>query len=362
MASNGVIPPDAILNPYTPLAFLPPDVANQYQARCYVYVATLAAYSWDWLMSIPEEYRAVRQVGFSPPNIAYFVSRFGTLGSCVACTIFKVGSIDNCAALKYVEGIFFEISVPATSLLFFFRVKAVYNNSKIITLFFGILWLAIAGLSILIMLGITGDRIPYTRRCREGLAHNFTTVPIMLTAVNDTLIFFAISYRMVSISMAGSTWRAQANSFFRGDGLHHLSKSLLQSGQVYYFATIGAAIASTALILSPRVPGELHPLLGTAYFALASAMACRVFRAVLLGIIKGPEARADLAEISSVIRSTTGFQHDGDDVTTPRRDKSWSPKLKTKVEVEMNTRSASHDEYTFWDRNLKGDEGVSRLV
>ena len=93
MASNGVIPPDAILNPYTPLAFLPPDVANQYQARCYVYVATLAvslvryytaslshivnvqAYSWDWLMSIPEEYRAVRQVGFSPPNIAYFVSR-----------------------------------------------------------------------------------------------------------------------------------------------------------------------------------------------------------------------------------------------------------------------------------------------
>jgi hypothetical protein len=73
-----------------------------------------------------------------------------------------VGSIDNCAALKYIEGIFFELSVPATSLLFFFRVKAVYNNSKIITLFFGILWLAIAGLSILIMLGITGgERLSY---------------------------------------------------------------------------------------------------------------------------------------------------------------------------------------------------------
>jgi hypothetical protein len=35
-------------------------------------------------------------------------------------------------------------------------VKAVYNHSKIITTFFGILWLAILGLSILIMLGITG--------------------------------------------------------------------------------------------------------------------------------------------------------------------------------------------------------------
>jgi hypothetical protein len=90
--TNSTIPPDAILNPYTPLAFLPPDVANQYQIVCYVYVATLAvssikcrataaylihfqAYTWDWLMSIPEEYRVIRKVGFTPPNVAYFVSR-----------------------------------------------------------------------------------------------------------------------------------------------------------------------------------------------------------------------------------------------------------------------------------------------
>jgi hypothetical protein len=45
MASNSTIPPDAILNPYTPLAFLPPDVAEQYQVVCYVYVATFAVSS-----------------------------------------------------------------------------------------------------------------------------------------------------------------------------------------------------------------------------------------------------------------------------------------------------------------------------
>ena len=73
-----------------------------------------------------------------------------------------VASIANCAALKYIEGIFFEISVPATSLLFLFRVKAVYNHSRIVTAFFGFLWLAIATMSILIMLGITGgERIYY---------------------------------------------------------------------------------------------------------------------------------------------------------------------------------------------------------
>jgi hypothetical protein len=42
MANNTTIPPEAILNPYTPLAFLPPHIANQYQAMCYMYVATLS--------------------------------------------------------------------------------------------------------------------------------------------------------------------------------------------------------------------------------------------------------------------------------------------------------------------------------
>jgi hypothetical protein len=64
---------------------------------------------------------------------------------------------DNCTSLKYVEGIFFAIGGPATSLLFFLRVRAVYNRSRIITTFFGILWLGIAGTSVLIMLGITGS-------------------------------------------------------------------------------------------------------------------------------------------------------------------------------------------------------------
>jgi len=73
-----------------------------------------------------------------------------------------VAPIDNCNALKYAEGVFIEIAIPATSLLFLFRVKAIYNHCKIVTAFFGFLWVAIAGLSILIMLGITrGSFVAY---------------------------------------------------------------------------------------------------------------------------------------------------------------------------------------------------------
>jgi hypothetical protein len=53
----------------------------------------------------------------------------------------------------YVKGFFIAISGPSTSLLFLFRVRAVYNNSKMITALFGILWLATTGLNILFILG-----------------------------------------------------------------------------------------------------------------------------------------------------------------------------------------------------------------
>jgi hypothetical protein len=52
MATNTTIPQDAILNPYTPLAFMAPDVADQFQAMCYVNVAVLAVSSMQFLATI----------------------------------------------------------------------------------------------------------------------------------------------------------------------------------------------------------------------------------------------------------------------------------------------------------------------
>jgi len=362
MASNSTIPPEAILNPYTPLAFLPPDVADQYQVMCYVYVATMAAYTWDWLMSMPEEYTVFRKVGFSPPNIAYFISRFGTLGSCISTAIFRIAPIGNCAVLQWVEGIFFEIGVPATSFLFFFRVMAIYNRSRIVTILFGFICLGIVGLSILIMLGIRGIRIPYTRRCTEGLAHTYTTAPIILTAVYDTLIFLAITCRLLSFSMVGATWRAKVKSFFTGAGLHQLSKALLQSGQAYYFVTIGVAILAVALILSPSIPRELHPILGTAYFALGSAMACRVFRAVLLGVIKEPQLST--SQMLSLFPSGKANWRDHDvDADTMGPTSGRSSRLEIGVAIETDIRSDSYDAFALGEQK-GGDvlQDASHLV
>jgi hypothetical protein len=168
--------------------------------------------------------------------------------------------------------------------------------------------------------------------------------------------------------MVSDTWRARVNSFFTGKGLHNLSKALLQSGQVYYLSvllfcdifveewlshssisiTIAVAIPSTALILAPS-GGEAKPILGSVYFPLASAMACRVYRAVLLGLIEVREVNT--IEITSALRAAAKNQRDvDDDLTTLETDPSSN--IKIGVAVETETKVESPNGSTFWERSL----------
>jgi hypothetical protein len=62
----------------------------------------------------------------------------------------------------------------------------------------------------------------------------FSSVAIVLNAINDTLIFVAITYGIHSYVVIGDSWSARARSYFVNDGLPRLSKALLQSGQLYY--------------------------------------------------------------------------------------------------------------------------------
>jgi len=78
----------------------------------------------------------------------------------------------------------------------------------------------------------------------------------------------------------------------------------LARSNIHISVTIGVAIISAAFFLSPSTSGVLHPtILGSVYFALASAMACRVFRAVLLDTVK--DTQVNPAKLVSFYHSTT---------------------------------------------------------
>lgn len=72
--------------------------------------------------------------------------------------------------------------------------------------------------------------------------------------------------------------------------------------------TTGLALPTIVLLLSASVPAEMHSLLGPSYLALSSAMACRVFRMIILGVIKdNPLSTTFLA--SAVAKASTRTGH-----------------------------------------------------
>ena len=96
----------------------------------------------------------------------------------------------------------------------------------------------------------------------------------------------------------------------------------------------------------------MHVLLGAAYFALASAMACRVFRAVLLGFVKDTHESLTYG-ISSAFRMADSYPH-GDGATTTS--KNTKPSLASDVVlnagIKLGTTAESSDERAILE--LKG--------
>ena len=120
----------AVPNPNTPLAFLPPTLANQFEISCYVTLAALTvnkqihtlkrleshffslsqAFVCEWIMSLVDEYKIFRRNRLRVPDVVYLISRsvstlvvppiphkrfsVATLGYCVSATIFQ-GDCDD---------------------------------------------------------------------------------------------------------------------------------------------------------------------------------------------------------------------------------------------------------------------------
>ena len=89
----------------------------------------------------------------------------------------------------------------------------------------------------------------------------------------------------------------------------------------------------------------MRAILVTPYFALASAMACRVFRVVFFGVTE------DGQEDTS--RSTTSNPHHRNNAND-KMDRS--PKVAIFVAVEAGSTTESNGEYPFGERKLTGDD------
>ena len=183
--------------------------------------------------------------------------RIGSLGFIVSTTVFQsaqtdskpfhnqfsdspilVAPINACYQLEKCMGVLFFFSVTSTYLLFFIRTRAIFDKNPVIVAFFAVLWLAVVAACLTVIIGVDGVNIGSTRYCIDGEVKSYVTMATVIPLVNDTLVFFAISWRLFCNSSAHPTFKNGLRVLIFGDYLPMFSKALLQDGQVYYLLLV----------------------------------------------------------------------------------------------------------------------------
>ncbi|KAF7335926.1 hypothetical protein MSAN_02305800 [Mycena sanguinolenta] len=281
--------PTELPNPFTPLAFLPPTLATQFEVSRYLYAATLGAYIWDIGLNLGNDYALLFKYRIHFPTIVYFLSRIVTFAFILTSFIFQVAPVEDCSALALTLG----------HLCCF-----VADSHRDVVLF--------TAQSITAPLGVRAAHIGPTKQCITTSVPGNIEVAAIMPLVYDTAIFLAITYRILdNTAVADSPVRGPLRVFFGGAGLSALSHALLQSGQHFYLVAVAANLTLLIAVKLPQLSPVYHAVFTVPGLSLINAMACLVFRRIIFGRIS--------ADGTSKSRTTTGLDSDFHVTATPRR-------------------------------------------
>ncbi|KAJ6454590.1 hypothetical protein C8R45DRAFT_1222739 [Mycena sanguinolenta] len=272
-------------NAFTPLAFLPPVLANQFEVSRYLYAATLGAYVWDIGLNLGNDHALLFKHKVRFPTIMYFLSRAFTLAFIITPFVFQVASVKHCNALAISFSICSVLSQITTAMLFFLRVTAVWHPNKIVYAVFSILWIAVLGAGITAPLGVRGAHIGPTMQCITTVVPGNVEAAAIVPMINDTAIFLAINYRILAHTIVADSFVARLQVFFGGNGLSTISRALIQSGQHFYLVAVATNITLLVVVKLPQLPPVYRAMLTVPGFALINAMACLVFRRIKFGLM-----------------------------------------------------------------------------
>ncbi|KAH0581337.1 hypothetical protein H2248_012429 [Termitomyces sp. 'cryptogamus'] len=268
------------LNPLTPMAFLAPRVGYQATISAYVMVGSLAALIWDVLSHVDSDFKLLFRHKIGIPTIVYFLSRASVLVYVSLNVIFITAALPNCQIIEKTICVLYHITFSSTAFLFFLRVRAVFNKNKFIVMFFAALWLGVLGGSLTVATVSNGFHLGPTRYCISTEFKPYASAAPIAFTVNDTFVFFAISWRLLS----SGTLRCEKldmKSLMLGKYLPAFSRALLQDGQVYYLVSITSNLVDVVTTWVGAVPYRL--MFAIFNITLTNMMACRVFRHTRFG-------------------------------------------------------------------------------
>ncbi|KAJ7811979.1 hypothetical protein B0H13DRAFT_2471789 [Mycena leptocephala] len=248
---------------------IPAYLQKQIQVSAYVFAGSTAVFTWNILNNLRSDYLLLFKQSVSLATLL-----IGSLVYVLGFTIFASYPLEACNTAYVAFNSFYPIGVSAVVFLFFLRVPAIYVGERLVTIIFGFSWFAILASSITIPI-----------ECIVLHVEGYVGSSGIIITVHDTIVFFTISYRLVSNFADGErqTRGEQMKELFSGANLPAFSKALFTDGQMYYMITVVSNISSTLMVYIPTVSPIYHGLLVVPNVTLTCLMACRVYRNTKLG-------------------------------------------------------------------------------
>ena len=129
------------------------------------------------------------------------------------------------------------IALPASQLLLFLHVRAIYAAERAIVWFFTFLWFSTLVSATITVGSIPGINIGPTDYCTPAKLAHVNIGTIIAPLVNDTLLFVALVARLMKTSVQDADTcqsKDKIKTALFGVSISRLAKTLLQNGQQYF--------------------------------------------------------------------------------------------------------------------------------
>ncbi|KAJ7647929.1 hypothetical protein FB45DRAFT_211361 [Roridomyces roridus] len=307
---------------------LPPQIVSEIQVSGWVLVASSAVIVWDVLNNLADDYAILFKHKLRLSALAYASTRIASLVYVIGFTIFATHPIPDCnTALLIIES-FYPVACFSLSLLFFFRVRAIYGGHQVITAVFGFMCAAVLGGSITVPIGSGASLHPIGKVCVITKVLPYVSAAGILP-VNDTAVFLAISLRLLANSRTKHTRKESVKALFgfQGLSLPAFSRVLFTDGQKYFMVTVVSNLVTLCMLYIPGISPIYHGMLSIPNIALSSIMACRVYRNATLHAAREASVPLDIIspDLFTIPRSASSVrfageenhaEHGGPDTTT----------------------------------------------
>lgn len=125
------------------------------------------------------------------------------------------------------------VAFALNSLLFLFRIYAIFYDHKLVKAFFSVLWFGVLACSVSTPFALSAAHIGTTKSCLIVGTAQYASASFVAVAVNDTLVCVAITAHIM-LHFPAPRGMSRIKAVLSGKGMGHTTRMLLRGGLQYY--------------------------------------------------------------------------------------------------------------------------------